>query len=62
MVFDLILDVMNGFSAKVGSIVPLGRGYFLIIPGTPCLATIVLSLRDKMHATAEALPKLALMG
>ena len=26
--FDLILDVMNGFSAKSGSIVPLGRGYF----------------------------------
>jgi hypothetical protein len=28
MIFDLILDVMNGFQAKVGSIVPLGRGYF----------------------------------
>jgi hypothetical protein len=25
--FDLILDVMNGFSAKIGSIVPLGLGY-----------------------------------
>jgi hypothetical protein len=25
---DLILDVMNGFSAKIGSIVPLGWGYF----------------------------------
>jgi hypothetical protein len=28
MMFDLILDVMNGFSVKIGSIVPLGRGYF----------------------------------
>jgi hypothetical protein len=28
MMFDLILDVMNGFSAKIGSTVPLGRGYF----------------------------------
>src|ERR1700722_4857413 len=32
---------------------------FLIIPGTSCLATIVLSLRDKIHSTAEALLKLA---
>jgi hypothetical protein len=55
MMFDLILDVMNGFKAKIGSTVPLGRGYFLIIPGTSCLATIVLSLRDKRHSTAEAL-------
>jgi hypothetical protein len=28
MMFDLILDVMNGFSANLGSIVPLGWGYF----------------------------------
>jgi hypothetical protein len=28
MTFDPILDVMIGFSAKIGSIVPLGRGYF----------------------------------
>ena len=28
---------------------------FFIIPGTSCLATIVLSLRDKIHSTAEAL-------
>jgi hypothetical protein len=28
MMFDLIMDVMNGFSAEIGSIVPLGRGYF----------------------------------
>ena len=33
-----------------------------MIPGTSCLATIVLSLRDKIQATAEALLKLALMG
>jgi hypothetical protein len=32
-----------------------------MIPGTSCLATIVLSLRDKIHLTAEALLKLALM-
>ena len=44
---------MNGFSAKIGSIVPLGRGFFLIIPGTSCLATIGLSLRDKIPSTAE---------
>jgi hypothetical protein len=25
--FDLILDFMNGFSAKIDSIVPLGGGY-----------------------------------
>src|ERR1700722_15335414 len=34
-------------SAGIGSIVPLGRAIFLMIPGTSCLATIVLSLRDK---------------
>jgi hypothetical protein len=62
MMFDLILDVMNGFKAKSGSIVPLGRGYFLIIPGTSCQATIVLSLWDKRHSTAETLLKLAFMG
>jgi hypothetical protein len=28
---------------------------FLMIPGTSCLATIVLSLRDKIHSTAGAL-------
>jgi hypothetical protein len=28
MMFDLILDGMNGFSAKVDSIVPLERSYF----------------------------------
>jgi hypothetical protein len=27
---------------------------FLIIPGTSCLATIVLSLRDKNHSPLEA--------
>jgi hypothetical protein len=26
--FNLTLDGMKGFSAKIGSIVPLGRGYF----------------------------------
>jgi hypothetical protein len=36
---------------------------FLMIPGTSCLATIVLSLRDKNHPPIEA-PRiiLALMG
>ena len=48
MMFDLILNVMNGFSAKIGSIVPPGRGYFPPNPGTSCLATIGLSLRDKI--------------
>jgi hypothetical protein len=31
-------------------------------PGTSCQATIMLSLRDKIHSTAEALVKSALMG
>ena len=31
-------------------------------PGTSCLATIMLSLRDKLHWTAEALLKSALLG
>jgi hypothetical protein len=34
---------------EIGSIVPLGRGYLLMIPGSSCLATIALSLRDKNH-------------
>ena len=65
MMLDLILDVMNGFSAKIGSIVPLGRGYFPhhprhFVPGyyravPPGQKTIVQS-------TAEALLKLAFMG
>jgi hypothetical protein len=33
--------------AEIGSIVPLGRAIFLMIPGTSCLATTVLSLPDK---------------
>jgi hypothetical protein len=42
---------------------PAGTGlFFFIIPGTSCLATIVLSLRDKIHSTAEVLLKLALWG
>ena len=35
--------------SRIGSIVPLGRAIFLVIPGTSCLATIVLSLRDKTN-------------
>jgi hypothetical protein len=31
-------------------------------PGTSCLATIMLSLWDKIHSPAGALIKLALMG
>jgi hypothetical protein len=45
--FDLILDVMIGFSAKIGSIVPLGRGYFAHNPRHFVPGTIGLSLRDK---------------
>src|ERR1700739_1357188 len=36
--------------AEIRSIVPLGRGYFPRAPGTSCLATIMLSLRDKRHS------------
>jgi hypothetical protein len=48
---------------RLEAYVPLGRGYFLVIPGTSCLATIVLSLRDKNYSPIEA-PRiiLALMG
>jgi hypothetical protein len=63
MMFDLILDVMNGFLAKIGSIVPLGRGYFS--SSFQALRAWLLSCcpsRDKIHSTAEALPKLAFMG
>jgi hypothetical protein len=49
------------FGTDNTSTVPLGRGYFLMIPGSSCLATIVLSFRDKIHLTAEALLKLALI-
>ena len=35
---------------------------FLMIPGTSCLASIVLSLRDKSHSPIEVPLILALMG
>ena len=46
--FDLILDVTNGFSAKIGSIVPLGPGYFShhprhFVPGPQALRAWLLS-------------------
>src|SRR5271165_2794737 len=42
---------------------PSGTGVFLYCyPGTSYLATIMLSLRDKIHSPAEALLKLTLMG
>src|SRR5271166_5453303 len=42
---------------------PSGTGVFLYrYPGTSYLATITLSLRDKIHSSAEALLKLTLMG
>jgi len=35
---------------------PAGTGpFYLMTPGTSCLATIVLSLRDKIHSTAEVM-------
>src|SRR5271165_4048740 len=41
---------------------PSGTGVFLYrYPGTSYLATIMLSLRDKIHSSAEALLKLTLM-
>ena len=46
-------------SGGIGSIVPLGRDIFLRIPGTSCLATIVLSLRDK---TIHPSKRLAIIG
>jgi hypothetical protein len=73
MMFDLILDVMKAVFCYVlnHSVSSEPRSVqssrwdgaiFLIIPGTSCLATVVLSLRDKIDLTAEALLKLALMG
>jgi hypothetical protein len=52
-----ILEGMNVFSAKIGSSFnrPAGTGLF-------SSSSIVLSLRDKRHLTAEALLKLAFMG
>jgi hypothetical protein len=58
MMFDLILDVRKTVFATFSTIAshlsqdrfnrPAGTGaIFLMIPGTSCLATIVLSLRDK---------------
>ena len=39
---------------RIGSIVPLDGAIFLVIPGTSCLATIVLSLRDKTNRHRSA--------
>jgi hypothetical protein len=51
------------FGTDNTSTVQLGRGYFLMIPGTSCLATIGLSLRDENHSTIGAPRiKLALMS
>jgi hypothetical protein len=42
---------------------PSATGVFLYrYPGTSYLATIVLSIRDKIHSSPEALLKLTLMG
>src|SRR5271157_6156452 len=42
---------------------PSGTGVSLYrYPGTSYLATIMLSLRDKIHSSAEALLKLTLIG
>ena len=60
--FDLILDFMVVSKPRSVQSSRWDGAIFLIIPGTSCLATIVLSLRDKIHATAEALLKLAFMG
>src|SRR5271166_1774635 len=47
----------NDFGRPSGTGVSLYRR-----PGTSYLATIMLSLRDKIHSSAEALLKLTLMG
>ena len=46
--------VVSPSVSRIGSIVPLGRAIFLVLPGTSCLATIVLSLRDKNHFPIDA--------
>jgi hypothetical protein len=40
--------------SRIGSIVPLDGAIFLVIPGTSCLATTVLSLRDKTNRHRSA--------
>jgi hypothetical protein len=69
MMFDLILDVMNGFwplrDAHTESVQSSrwDEPIFLMIPGTSCLATIGLSLRDKNIRPLKGLAIiLALMG
>jgi hypothetical protein len=52
--FDLILDIMVVSKPRSVQSSRWDGAIFLIIPGTSCLATIVLSLRDKIHSTAEA--------
>jgi hypothetical protein len=52
-----ISGIENDFDRPSGTAVFLYR-----YPGTSYLATIMLSLRDKMHSPAEALVKLMLMG
>jgi hypothetical protein len=47
MMFDRILEFMNGFSAKIGSIVPLGRGYFPYHPKHSVPGYYRAVLRDK---------------
>src|SRR6185369_10178181 len=57
--FFLRLYDLGLMRAEIGSIVPLGRGHFLMIPGTACLATIVPSLRDKSHSPFDV-PRIGL--
>jgi hypothetical protein len=53
--FRIIKHFINTFllQAEIGSIVPLGRAIFLMIPGTSCLAILVLSLWDKNHPPSK---------
>jgi hypothetical protein len=57
---DLVVWVYPGLSylGPSNGFCPGGTGF----PATSCPATLMLSLRDKIHLTAEALLKSALMG
>ena len=60
--FDLILDFMVVSKPRSVQSSRWDWAIFLMTPGTSCLATIMLSLWDKIHSPVEALIKLALMG
>jgi hypothetical protein len=56
LAFQITKHFMTMFlpQAQIGSIVRLDAAIFRMIPGTSCLASVVLSLRDKNHSTIQS--------